>query len=470
MKNQLFIIVALFLFSIFLFGVNHFNNKVFAENKVEESVETQDKQSNKYNIEHIVLITLESVRWDNLSYMGYIRETTPFLKNLANRSYVFENMITPIPMTAPSHASILTSLYPNKTKFYINDSYLESNYKTLAEYLDENNFQTLAFWGTRAMSESNFEQGFNVFGEVGKSLTVDELMNRENRRRMDTETMELVFNELDKSSEENIFLMLHLDNPHRTKLEKVDDYIPTDDDPSDDLLLEHWKEKQHLSIGLTPRIDCFTEECFPMTESEKALAGMNRYDGAIQEADSHIRDLYEYFEKNDLNKNTLWLIIPDHGEGLGSHDFSGHSHYIYQEQIKTPLIMHMPGQTEGQRIPYLSENVDIFPTIIDILGIKPEIDYSLEGVSLLRVLDEGPQKDYYFSMTSTFKQFSLLNENFKYIYIEEKIADGEKIIDTDMFFNIKQDPFELNNIINTAPEIENEFKNIILNKTINSFY
>jgi len=194
----------------------------------------------------------------------------------------------------------------------------------------------------------------------------------------------------------------------------------------------------------------------------------SRYDGAIQLVDNEISKLYKQFEERDFLEESLWIIVPDHGEGFGQHDFGGHGENVFEEQIRTPLIMHSPSMTKGHKPPYLAENVDILPTIAEIVGFDLTDEYEIDGESLLKYIREGKGKDYVFSMTPTNKAYSIQNEKYKYIYHDKEIIEWGEVVNKDMFFDLENDPYEHNNIIGTMPKIENEMKELILERAIES--
>ena len=115
---------------------------------------------------NILLITIDTLRRDHLGVYGYPRETSPFMDQLAREGMMFKHTITPIPSTAPSHASILTSLHPLTHGASGNASPLTDKAQTIAEVLKQNGYYTI---GTVAVvflsTKYNFSQGFDSFSD-----------------------------------------------------------------------------------------------------------------------------------------------------------------------------------------------------------------------------------------------------------------------------------------------------------------
>src|SRR5690242_19681613 len=110
---------------------------------------------------NLVLITIDTLRADRLGCYGYPRIETPNLDQLAKRGVLFENAITQTPLTAPSHASIFTGLYPTAHKVRDTGGFvLEASHTTLAQILQQRGFETAAFVGSSVLKRQfGFDRG-----------------------------------------------------------------------------------------------------------------------------------------------------------------------------------------------------------------------------------------------------------------------------------------------------------------------
>ena len=107
------------------------------------------------------------------------------------------------------------------------------------------------------------------------------------------------------------------------------------------------------------------------------------YNGSIRYLDYIIQDILNFLE-NDLD-NSIVIITSDHGENIGDHHLMGHYYGLQETLIHIPLIMKLPGQTGGQKtVSRLVQLVDIFPTVMEILGHEAAgLREQFQGSSLL---------------------------------------------------------------------------------------
>ena len=107
------------------------------------------------------------------------------------------------------------------------------------------------------------------------------------------------------------------------------------------------------------------------------------YDMEISYMDQEIGRLFETLASDGKLDQTIVVIVADHGEGLGDHDWWTHG-ILYREQIRVPLIVRVPGQTQGRRVKSLVRTVDLVPTVLELAGVNPVPD--LDGRSLVPLL------------------------------------------------------------------------------------
>jgi len=185
----------------------------------------------------------------------------------------------------------------------------------------------------------------------------------------------------------------------------------------------------------------------------------------------------------EILDNTLLIITSDHGEEFGEHGLVGHELCIYDTLLHVPLIIRYPGLVEaGLRVEEQVQLTDLFPTILDIVGINWNGEEQLQGQSLVR---DGQQPEHAFAIAEYelhYQALSLLKgtgfaqlftdvnkwarrlktirtEEYKYIWA----SDGR-----DELYNIREDPGELNNLIQVEPEKAAELK-ALLKEWLNSF-
>ena len=275
-------------------------------------------------IRNVILISIDTCRADYLSCYGYPRKTTPNIDALANESILFENVISPVPLTLPAHCSMMTGTIPPYNGVHDNNNYwLHGRNTTLAELLKENGFVTAAFVSTFILdSQFALNQGFDIYYD-GFDRPSDDLEVSE--RRAD-KTTSLALDWLNNHKDDRFFLFVHYYDPHT-------DYEPPE-----------------------PFASRFSD---------------NLYAGEIAYTDHYIGSLIEKLKSLGIFESSLVIVTSDHGEMLGEHGEDDHGYFIYQSALKVPLIFKLPGRQTPRRIKDPVGLVDIVPTVCSLLGIAP---------------------------------------------------------------------------------------------------
>lgn len=447
-----------------------------ASTTVKQVESPQTVSTTENGIKTVVFVTIDTLRADHLGYMGYPRNTSPFLDELASKSFLFKNSFTVYPATGPSHAAMFTGLHPMQMNINHNRIPLDDKYVTLAEQFKKLNYKTGAFVSMFSFNNTNFKQGFDEFNFQNPEqikpqfgFSDEETPNTTISRRLGEDTIKEAVNWLNKqNSDEKIFLWIHLYDPH-WKYTTDSTYISstTDKYTSQTSLIKLWQ-----SQGINPNF-------YQKPSVDTMFTVLNKYDSQIQYTDNQIKTLYTYFKEKNLNESALWIITSDHGEGLGSHNYFGHHLRVRNEQLSTPLIIHNPKQESGKIFTTPVENIDIFPTLGDLFGFRQENENAL-GQSLIPIITgQTPiKKTAFSSIQSDFgtetrtidldkkvvivppeggdnvqNQLSIQDENYKYIhYIKTNTNNPPK----DEFYNLKTDPLEQKNLIDKKSKIKDE--------------
>jgi len=315
---------------------------------------------------NVLFISIDTLRSDHLGCYGYGRNTSPHIDALAARGVRLENHIASAPSTLPSHASMMTSLYPSahgaevRTKRSLGDEVL-----TLAEALQREGYRTAAFTGGGQLNRSyHLDQGFDVYSDRGGG--VGPVVNR---------TIQWL--DAGEDGGRPFFLFVHTYEPHHPynppapydsrftvpeMLAKFGNRVPID-------LLEDVKRGERvLRPGELEHIEAL-------------------YDGEIRYTDDHLERLFESLRDKGLWERTLVIFTSDHGEEFGEHGVVGwHGHTLYDELLLVPLIVRFPGDAlAGRVVTAQTRSVDLYPTILDVVGVKPPD--RIQGVSILPLLN-----------------------------------------------------------------------------------
>jgi choline-sulfatase len=290
----------------------------------------------------VLLITLDTTRADHLRPYGDEGAETPALSALADDGIVFENAVAVAPLTAPTHASMLTGLYPPRHGVRNNlTHHLPEDIPTLAESLSAAGYRTAAFISAVVLERRyGLDQGFEVFDDELRSASASR-QTRMIAERPAEATADRALAWLDEiSADEPFFLWIHFYDPHLP-------YSP----PSP------WAEE------------------FPERP----------YDGEIAYMDSQIGRLLQH--PRAAGDSVVVFAIGDHGEGLGEHGEKAHGLLVYDSTLRVPWIMRLPGGPTGVRIAAPISQVDLVPTIADMVSLDPGPGTeALEGRSLLPLL------------------------------------------------------------------------------------
>ena len=412
--------------------------------------------------DHVVLVTIDTLRADHLDCYGYPRPTAPFLCGLAEEGVLFETAYSSSSHTAPSHTSMFTSLHLVQHKVLANGEPLDGTVYTVAEMFRDMGYLTAAF-----TSVSFLDTVSNGFDFVGSRPRGDRPFRRGDRT-VDAALAWLA----EQDPSEKVFVWVHLFDVHNSKFMRwrhpeltarlLDESPLSDEELVDFLQADHQVSLAYFARQFLNRIvnkDGVPEEELPGLEELKSspeefsrallARQINQYDTLVLFADSQVRRLYETMGAGGWNDDALWVITADHGEGLGNHDFYGHGRFIYQEQVRVPLIFSFSGDLVAPaRIDRLVSLVDIFPTLAAVVGGSLDEQVAAPmGRSLLGLItDRGG-----YTPTVSYSQrraaragweqgeiITLQNDRGKYIYHLE--GDDE-------FYDLRSDPFELDNLL-----------------------
>ena len=370
---------------------------------------------------NIIFISADTLRAGQLGCYGYDRETTPAIDKLAEESVRFERVISQAPYTAPSHMSMMTSLYPSFHKVNrIKEDRLDSEILTLAEALYQNGYRTWGITGGGQVSSSyGFAEGFESYMEF--TSPQDDVSKKVR------ETIEF----LEENKSGPVFVFFHTYKPHAP-------YRPL---PPYDTMFD--PDYTGNLAGDIPTIEAVNsgEIAADRADLEHLTA---LYDGDIREMDDQLDELFVYLKDNALWEDTIIVFTSDHGEEFGEHGMYGvHSHTLYRELVSVPLIIHNAGtNSRTLSIPDQVRSIDIYPTLLELAGIK--VPEGLQGRSLFPLMKssgndhEAPPAFSERIPADSPAIRSMRMPDFTYMFWENKKNDQ----DTHMFFDLRRDPWE----------------------------
>ncbi len=347
---------------------------------------------------NVVLITLDTTRADRLGCYGYKDAVTPNLDAIARNGVRFAKAYAPVPLTLPSHASIMTGRNPYAHGVHNNGSYaLPDSTPTLARALKSRGYRTAAFTASFSVdSRFGLDGGFDLYDDDIQPGSPFKSANGERRAEQVLQLFEPWF-EKAAASPDPFFAWIHFFDPHLP-------YNP----PS------------------------------PMREE---LAG-RPYDGEIAYMDLILGQVMLRLKARGLLGRTLVVVAGDHGESFGEKGEWGHGVFLYEPAVHVPLLIYSDGRLPaGKVVDSRVRLIDIFPTVLDILGIPaPE---GIQGQSLLPYIQGRRQDDLEVYLESFYPR-----ENFGWAALTGLVSGLWKYIEapTRELYNLPADPGESDNL------------------------
>ena len=285
---------------------------------------------------NLLLVTIDTLRADHVGVYGSALGLTPTLDRFASEGLRFEVAHAHVPMTLPSHTTIMTGLYPVANGVHDNGSFRFDGAKpTLAGTLKRAGYRTGAFVGAFVLdARFGLNAGFDVYDDrvQGSSANLeivqrpadavlapaaDWILNRENDRQFPARQQSPI--------NQQWFAWVHLYDPHEP-------YAPP--------------------------------------EPFASRYGQDPYSGEIAYADAALGRFFDRLRGAALDR-TLVVITSDHGESLGEHGERTHGLFAYEATLRVPLIVWAPAAITPAVVAAPARLVDVAPTILDLVGVSP---------------------------------------------------------------------------------------------------
>jgi arylsulfatase A-like enzyme/Flp pilus assembly protein TadD len=297
-----------------------------------------------------VVVTIDTLRADRLGCYGSTQVETPHLDRLAREGARALHGMVHIPMTLPSHISLLTGKLPFEHGIRDNLApVLPEDVPTLAETLRAEGFRTAGFVSSVVLARhTGLARGFETYSDEFEEAGDDVRFLNTVQKRGDEPLAEAV-SWLEAAGSKRSFLWLHLYDPH-------DPYEPP-------------------------------EPYFTRYRGRP-------YDGEVAWADELVGRLDEALERMGRAAETLLVVTSDHGEGLGEHGETLHGYFTYQSTLSVPLLFRGPGIPAGSEVTVTVGSIDLFPTLLDLLGVPRPDELRVSGRSLAGTLrgDADPEE------------------------------------------------------------------------------
>lgn len=360
---------------------------------------------------NVVIVTLDTTRADHIGCYGKGEASTPNIDALAAEGVLFENAFASVPITFPSHTTLLTGLYPLAHGIRDNGIFiLDDRHTTLAEILGDHGYRTAAAVGSFPLGgDFNLSQGFEIYDDHfaaqyedfrGRRVLPKEGIFFDERRA--AQVNRAVMPWLEEHHEEPFFLWMHYFDPHHPLEPPA---------PYDQLFLD------------------------------------DPYLGEIAYADEAFGSVMDALRRLEIEDRTIVVLASDHGEGRGDHGEDTHSLLAYGSTLHVPLIIKVPKGRQNGVVAGRVGLVDVAPTIVNLLGL--DVDPGFQGRSLVPELEgtvRPPAAQYAETLSPRLSHG--LGELRVLFDGDDKLIHGPR----PELFNLATDPRELDNLAMTAPE------------------
>jgi len=398
----------------------------------------------------VILVSIDTLRPDRLGCYGNRHPTSPNIDRFAGDSVLFTEAIAQAPSTLPSHATIFTSLLPtHHGAFFSRRTPLPASIPTLATELRAAGYRTAAFTGGGQIApEFGLDRGFDTYGvNVGGSDF--------------SSAVRAGLGWLEEDPGHPAFLFLHTYEVHHPFTPKPAMLAVFDDGYDGELPAE-------ISKDLLTRIN--TGEAV-ITDRDLAHI-VAAYDAEIRSVDGAFGRFLAGLGELGLLEDSIVIFTSDHGEEFGEHGVVGwHSHTLYDELLRVPLLIRFPGGRDGGlSIEEQVRLLDLAPTVLAAVGVTAPAGF--EGVDLTRVIRGLPtplpavsQLDLPIGEV----ELSLRTKSWKLYprraFAGDPFADGPPPIPVRVrnlierwrspfaLFNLQTDPGELRDVVDQRPQV-----------------
>ncbi len=418
---------------------------------------------------NLLVILVDTLRADHLGVYGYDRPTSPRMDTLASQGVRFDRVVAQASWTKPSVASLFTGHYVHDHGVIRSLDALGDEIPTLAQLLDEAGYRTVAFSANPWITpEFRFSRGFDEFESgraMGAQLTNlyrsvrrgESLLNRTGVR---LPISQWVFRwagrgnsgnaERDEAQAASVvnwlatvdrglpfFLYVHMIGPH-------DPY-----DPPEEFSKAFARSSTKAPRLPPPRVQTVFERAAELAPADLERL-VDQYDGAIAHVDSLVGRMLEQLADSGLSDETIVMLTSDHGEEFYEHGNWRHGNQVYDEVVRVPLLIRVPGGERGKVRHDPAMLVDILPTALGLLGI--DAGERVAGLDGRALFPEPPSTDQV-----------TLSEHWWFAggkYVAQAVSHGggkfHRTVDevqgreSEEFYDLREDSGERNNLIGTG--------------------
>ena len=424
---------------------------------------------------NVIFILVDDLGWNDLGYSGSTFYESPNIDSLSNDSFQFMNAYAASPVCSPTRASIMTGKHPSRVNITdwipgldpkdkpllgpkdLDELPLEET--TIAEKLKESDYKTfyVGKWHLGSQGYYPENHGFDVnIGGFDKGSPMGGYYSPyKNPKLSDGPEGEYLTDRLTNEA-------LGLINNHDTSEPFA-------------LFLSFYNVHTPIQANLK-HVDYFKEKLSKMNDNVvrtrdegEAVTRLNQtnaeYASMVYAVDKNLGKLFKRLKDNGLYENSLIIFTSDNG-GLSTlkrvaptsvYPLRAGKGWLYEGGIKIPQLIKLPGKTEKEIVDDLTVSYDLFPTILDVAGIRNENE--IDGISLMPILEEKSKierNNIYWHFPhyhgSLWKPGSAIRSGDWKLIFHYESNEAE-------LFNLKDDPGELNDVSTLFKEEKEQLLN-----------
>jgi arylsulfatase A-like enzyme len=435
---------------------------------------------------NILLITIDSARWDHFSTCGYRRETTPYMDQLASEGTFFENAISPGNWTGASVTSILTGLYPSRHGYTNKRYFLDDDIESLPKILRQHGYHTICFSNNMYISsKTGLARDFDEFYYQGIQSNGDEGNKNSHRKSfvsrlaapLNLRMRSILKDAYDSLSKQRA---LSRDDGANATIKAITKWLANYQTKTPFFMYIHFQEPHSIYFPPRPfrrrffngswldeskylKFDHIGYYAGKVTFSQEQIQRyIDLYDGELAYVDFRIGQLVDVFRSKEMMNKTVFAITADHGDNFGENDHFWHAFCLYDQLIRVPFFVRYPDWfREGYRNPQLVQTHDLVPTLLAGLDIDWPYEDENQGQSFLsnhtrefaftesfnpeKMIKRWLKRDIQFSEEDFIKYFKTLRSirtlGDKFIWHSNGAHE---------YYDLNSDPYESNNLYQSS--------------------
>ncbi len=368
---------------------------------------------------NVILIVVDALRKDRVgAYSGNNNSLTPNIDEIAKNGTMLMNHITVLNGSAPVIVSLFTGNYPKKHGIHENGFKFPDNFKTIPEYLNENNYTSCGVVSSGIISSLyNFNKGFKYFYDNSKYDKLTLWAKKQGTIRY--KIRKFLRNTLFKFGFFNKFVVTY-DKTNKRILDWLD---------------------VHHNKNFFLYVQYFDIHEDTYGERNKSKDKIKNYDENVKIVDSAIGEIINKLKQLNIFDDSLLIITADHGEDL---EEGQHGRNISEDEFGVPCILYKSGLIPIKKVDNLTRVIDLLPTILDLNNLI--LPNNIDGISIKK---------------SVFEDINLVDEVFLESY--SLFGDIKGIRTKEWLYTLRNgNEEELYNIMNLKNDVAKENKDLCL--------